>query len=473
MYREEFLEKNQFERSNQIPEGLFYEPSAIVVTDLIAKENINQLKKGLKKIILKYSTKKFLSGFSNINKTKQYIDNLNENITDNQSWINLGRFDFSSHPALDKDIAYFDIKLLNFSSSFLAIQFTIFMSEAKKRELSKLINEDYKGNLKQVTSYYGRKRKKSGARKKYTVTTYDKDSVKNISISELTTELKWEFFNRISMYIPTILHKSGAVPPSINIFKTNITLNNKNNFSFFNSIGYDSFRFLPISKSSGIIIELLTDSMNNKKYSDYTYIVNTNLKEKVEGYYDMDEQIVRELENLYPYLIKTHILKVMSNKFSSVSSYYRNKINNVRIKKKSYKKLLTLRYAYEKDINILKRLFDEVDWEYEKKKVESFPLENKNGLESPQIHAYKALTEYPFIIKSEFEKYQNYIKYEIENKLTLTSHLKDYKDEGRNYRLNIINILISTITFLSLLFPSVPKNLANQLKQVIIFLSNF
>ncbi|WP_192987775.1 hypothetical protein [Carnobacterium mobile] len=473
MYRDEFLEPPLFEKSNQIPDEFFYEPGVMIATDLVAKENINQLKSGLKKIILKYSTKKFLSSFSNINEIKQYVENLNENITDNQTWINLGRFDFSSHPTLDKEIAYFDIKLLNFSSSFIAIQFIIFMSNEQKRKLTKLINEDYKGNLKQVTSYYGRKRSKSGARKKYTVTTYDKDSIKNIKISEFTTELKWVLFNQVSKYIPTLLHRLGTVPPSVNIFKTNISLNDKKSASFLNSIGYDSFRFLPISESSSIIIDPLTDSLKNKNYSDYTYIVNTEFKEKHEGYLDMNHQIVHELEYLYLYLMKTHILKVMSNKISSVSSFYRNKVNNVRIKKKSYKKLLTLRYAYEKDTNIFKRLFEEIDWENEKKRLESFPFETMDNLERQHTHAYKVLTEYPFIIKGEIEKYQNYIKYEIENKLTLTSHLKDYKDEGRNHRLNIINILISTITFLSLLFPSIPIKLANQLKQVILFLSDF
>lgn len=473
IYKADYREKNGYERSNKIPDEVFYEPGVILATDLVAKENINQLKNGLKKIIMKYSTKKFLSGYSNIDTIKKYVDNLNENITDNQAWIDLGRFDFSKHPTLDKDIAYFDIKLLNFSSSFLAIQFRIFMSDEKKRELIKLINEDYKGNLKQVTSYYGRKKNKSGARKKYTVTTYDKDSVKKIKISEITTELKWELFNRISLYIPTLLHRSGAIPPSVNIFKTNISLNDNKNSSFLNSVGYVLFSFLPISKSSDMIIEPLTDSRKNKSYSDYTYIVNTEIKEKNEMYFDMDHQIVRELEEFYVYLMKTHILKAMSSKFSSISSFYRNKVNKVSIKKKSYKKLLTLRYAYEKDTDIFKRLFEEIDWGYEKRNLESFLLENKENLERPHIHAYKMLTEYPFIIKGEIEEYHNYIKYEIENKLTLTSHLKDYKDEGRNHRLNIINILISTITFLSLLFPSIPINLANKLKQVIIFLSNF
>ncbi len=471
IYRNEFLGNPRFEKSNQIPEYFSYEPVVTIATDLVAKENINQLKHGLKKIILKYYTKELFSGFQHTEEIKRYIDNLNENITDNDSWINIGRFDFSNHSHLDKDIAYFDIKVLNFSSSFLAIQFTISMSDERKRELTRLINEDYKGNSRKVNSYYKRKINKSGARKRYVLTTYNKDLVKHIKITEFTTELKWILFNQISKYIPIILHESGEIPPSINIFKTDITLEDNEKSSFLTSVGYNLSRALHISDTSSLVIDPITDSVNNTTFLDYTYIVDTKLKRK-EMYASLDDQIVDELDELYSYLIKTHMLKVLSNKFFLISSFYRNQINNVRIKKKSYKKLLALRYAYEKDTNIFKRLFEEIDWVYEKERIESFPLKNKDKLKSPYIYAYKSLTEHPFIIKEKIEKYKDYIKYEIENKITLTSHLKDYNDEGRNHRLNIVNLFISAITFLALLFPSIPINLANQFKKIFLLIPN-
>ena len=463
-YGYDFLDKFQFEQSNQIPDGYFYEPSTIIVTDLVAKENINQLKQGIKKIILKYSTKKFLGSFSNVNDINKYIDDLNGNITDNQSWKNLGRFDFSNYPNLDKEIEYYDMKIINFSSSFVAIQFKIFISDERKKELSKLINEDYNGNSKKIISYYQEKKNKLGGRKRYTISNYNKDNAKNTKINEFTTELKWTLFNQISNYIPTILHGLGEVPPSISVFKTNISLEENEMSHFLDSIG-NPVRGLPVLESSKLIIEPSTDYMNNRVYLDYTYVVNIrNKKEK--PYMSLEDEIITELENVYSKLIKTHILKVMNKKFTSVTSNYRNKVNNVKIKKKSYKKLLNLRYAYEKDINVFKRLFEEIDWEYEKERLESFYLEDNFKLEGYYRHAYNALIEYPFVKREEIEKYQNYIKHEIENKLTLTSHLKDYKDEGRNYRLNIINILISTITFLSLLFPGIPMTLANKFKEI-------
>lgn len=463
-YEYDFLDKFQFEESNQIPDGHFYEPSVIIVTDLVAKENISQLKQGINKIILKYSTKKFLGTFSNVNDINKYIDNLNENITDNQSWKNLGRFDFSNYPDLDKEIEYFDMKIINFSSSFVGIQFKIFISDERKRELIKLINDDYKGNSKKIISYYQRKKNKSGGRKRYTISTYSKNNAKNAKISEFITELKWRLFNKISKYIPTILHGLGEIPPSVNVFKTNITLEENERSQFLDSIG-DPLMGLPVLDNSRLVLEPITDYMNNRIYLDYTYVVNIENK-KENPYMSLENEIITELEYLYSKLIKTHILKVMSIKFTTVSSNYRNKVNNVKIKKKSYKKLLTLRYAYEKDINVFKRMFEEIDWAYEKKRLEDFSLEDKFKSESHYLYAYNTLTEYPFIIREEIEKYQNYIKREIENKLTLTSHLKDYKAEGRNHRLNIINISISTITFFSLLFPSIPMNLADKLRNI-------
>lgn len=465
-YQYSFTEKYGIEKSNQIPDGFFYEPGVIIATDLVAKENIVQVKKGLKRMILKYTTKKFFGGFSDITRIKNYIDNLNENITDNESWIKLGRFDFSDFPALDKNIAYFDIKLMNLSSSFIAIQFIIYMSDERKQELVKLINEDYKGNLKQVVSYYQRRKNKSGARKRYTVSTISKDYVKKMRISEFITEIKWILFNQISKDTPLLFHNLGVIPPSVNVFKTNITFDRNERLSFLYSVGYDSSVSLPISDDSTLIVDSTFGNLNDKDFLDYMYIVNTELSEQKDYYADMDHQIAYELEELYSYLMKTHILKVMSNNFSSMTSSYRNKIKNIKIKKRSYKKLLMLRYAYEKDIDFFKRLFEEIDWEYEKEKLSSLPIKNKESLDGPQLHTYQLITESPFFMKERIEKYQNYIRYELENKLTLTSHLKDYKIEGRNNRLNILNIFISTITFLSLLFPRIPIVLAKQLKEI-------
>ena len=59
-YQYSFTEKYGIEKSNQIPDGFFYEPGVIIETDLVAKENIVQVKKGLKRLILKYTTKKFV-----------------------------------------------------------------------------------------------------------------------------------------------------------------------------------------------------------------------------------------------------------------------------------------------------------------------------------------------------------------------------------------------------------------------------
>lgn len=314
-YEYDFLDKFQFEESNQIPDGHFYEPSVIIVTDLVAKENISQLKQGINKIILKYSTKKFLGTFSNVNDINKYIDNLNENITDNQSWKNLGRFDFSNYPDLDKEIEYFDMKIINFSSSFVGIQFKIFISDERKRELIKLINDDYKGNSKKIISYYQRKKNKSGGRKRYTISTYSKNNAKNAKISEFITELKWRLFNKISKYIPTILHGLGEIPPSVNVFKTNITLEENERSQFLDSIG-DPLMGFPVLDNSRLILEPITDYMNNRVYLDYTYVVNIeNKKEK--PYMSLENEIITELEYLYSKLIKTHILKVMSIKLGA------------------------------------------------------------------------------------------------------------------------------------------------------------
>lgn len=461
-----FIRDSPIKKSNQIDEDFFYEQHSIVATDLVAKENIQELKKSLETFQFKFSTKKFLGNFSNVDALENTINNLNNDVTDSNSWINIGRFDFSSNFTLNQNIDYFDIKIMNFSSSFFAIQFKIFMSDERKKNLAKLINENYKGNNKKLSSYYKQKKNKSGSHKAYTVTSFDEDDIKRKKINEFIIEIKWILFNEINKYLSTHFHSVGVPPPSLNIFKTNIDITSAKRSSFLRSIGYSLEDSLLVEDSTRLVLDDHQSLRNNNIFNDYTYVVNTENR-KDDTSISLDTMINFESEHIYSMLIRSHILKSLKPEMSFLNSFYRNKINNMRIKKNTYKKFLALRYEYEKHTNIYDRLFEEIDWKYEKNKFNDFILNNKIELNSSHNMIIYRLIEYPFSIKEQFKKHQDYIKSNIANKLKLTGYLNDYKNQGRDFRINVITLTITITTFLSLLFPSIPIRLRTNIKYLI------
>ena len=63
--------------SNSIPVAKYYIPVSVITTDLVAKEDITNLKEGLKQFVMKYMSHKFLGGTSSIYEMNKAINNIN------------------------------------------------------------------------------------------------------------------------------------------------------------------------------------------------------------------------------------------------------------------------------------------------------------------------------------------------------------------------------------------------------------
>lgn len=90
-----------FGKNYAVPEGKHCIPVCIITSDLILRENLPQLKKGLVKLLKKHHSHKYLGGFRSIDEVLTSVENMDDTLTWHYSSIDAGRFDFDALPSLE------------------------------------------------------------------------------------------------------------------------------------------------------------------------------------------------------------------------------------------------------------------------------------------------------------------------------------------------------------------------------------
>lgn len=239
-YNRIFQIQNRFRMdiSNSIPPEGYFVPVSIITIELIAKEDIKQLKSGIKRLILKNTSHKFMGGVQSWKDINDSIDNLfDENLFSNNAWLECGRFDFAQNKKLSNHIDYFDLKLINFSTSYVAVEIHIYLADNRKKQIVDIVNQNYREDRGVVYEHYSRNAKVSGAKKSVSIKRYNNSFLKSELLSDLIVESKWYLYNELSKFFPFILHKHGIIPPSLNLYKTNLVNKPKEDQEFWDSIG--------------------------------------------------------------------------------------------------------------------------------------------------------------------------------------------------------------------------------------------
>ena len=117
-YNRNFIEPWKFREIDlSIPDEMYFLPICIVTTDLVLREDIPRLKKGLKKMLIKYYSHKFLGGQSSIEEIMKNIENMDDTLTSWYNSVNIGTLDFETDSNLSEYISYFDMHIKNINTS--------------------------------------------------------------------------------------------------------------------------------------------------------------------------------------------------------------------------------------------------------------------------------------------------------------------------------------------------------------------
>jgi len=460
------------DKSSSIPEGKYCSPICAVTYDTVLRENIPQLKSGLKKLLKRNLSHKFVAGAQSLDKIFACIETMDDTLTAWHDWINVGVFDFEEENLLKNSISYFEIYIRNINSSHLAIETYLHFSEGFLAKQISIINNDYKDKTGHVYPALMRSRKASGGKQSQIICHYSDSALKSDLIYENFSMLKWQFYNQLQKFFPTVLHSKGISPPAVYIYKTNISYTETNTEEFWASVGIMGYAGQFIDNSRKLFFKIHQSGrydLHGRPSKDLVYLVNDTTIEHETGYYSPDLQIEHEFAmELSDPICKFQLLEVMNAAAASQLIDYKHKLHKIKLRKNKLHKLLKLRYLYERDIDFYRRYIHDNIWEWPQEKL-SRVFSNHKGR---SVYGYKSLTEAPIVAKEKIAEQIRIIGEEFDSKTSVLQHLSAYKSEAKNRKINLAMLLFTATTLLFVIFPKWSENVAKFLEYIWLIIKN-
>lgn len=461
------------DKSSAIPNGKYCSPICAIMYDTVLREDIPQLKSGLKKLLKRNLSHKFFGNAQSIDKIFTCIESMDDALTERYSWIHVGIFDFEEDHSLKDLISYFNIYIRNINSSYLVIETHLHFSSNFLKKQIDIINNDYKNKTGHVYPALMKNQKVSGGKQFRVVCHYSDSDLKSDLIYENFSILKWQFYSRLQKFFPTVLHSRGTPPPTVYIYKTNIHYTETDTKEFWASVGVMEYAGQFIENYSRKLFFKIQQSgrynLRGKPSRDVIYLVNDETMEHLAGYYSPDIQIVDEFAMEFSDLIcKFLLLEVMNDTVVSKLVAHKHKLQKIKLKKNKLHELLKLRYLYERDVDFYRRYTHDNIWR-EPQKMISHIFINHRGF---KIYDYKYLTEAPIVVKERIVEQMGMISEEFDSKISILQHLSAYKSESENRKINLIMLFFTATTLLFVVFPGWSENVASFLRCIWVFIKH-
>lgn len=461
------------QESNALPSHLYFRPKDIVVLDLFAKKDIEKAKIGLRKLYKKYYSHKFIMGASFDDDIEHILKGLDQALTTGKSWYRTSLFDFENHKELHKYVEYFEIQFLNVSPSYAAIEIFFSLTKEFEKEIECFIESDYENRNNQISKIWKKNKKKSGAVAGIATGGSDSnESAKSRIIYEQLEYVKKLCMKEINGLFSLFSRKFKNIY-GINVFETNIPCDDNLNMEIYNSIGMDLMDGFLLSKAEKLFVSTSTLYSVNKYESDMMYVYNPQLVDKNEAYPREHDYIKHRLRYFLVDMCIPVIYKNMGIYYYEQTIAYRNKIHRIEMNKRSYGKLLKLRYDFENqfyDFNIIKNQIPIDD-------VSCRLLQELEECDYVKYSCYRGIYPYKLFISIPqnmwhriVENYTN-LSNELERKIEIASNLKEYDNVKKGYRLSWYQFLVALITLYLVLYPEkvmvISEFITNIMKKII------
>lgn len=450
-----------FERSqtNSLPNNTYYKPTNILIYDLVQKQDLDKIKKGIFSLFKHNMSHKFLTIGRSQDDISKIIEDLNHTISTSKSWYNIGLFDFANNAKIDRYIHHFEIYLCNFSSSYIAVEAVITLSNAFQNEMDDFIRNDYKKPGMRAYKMWGRNSKKSGAKISYAIGKGMLNAcAKNILINEQLQFVKKMFLRQISKFLPIMQYSKGMELHSINVFETNIDFEKgiPNSRNVLQSLGLDDMYGFFLSKAECLYYSSSSPREENAFQFDMVFVVNPNKIDNYAGFVTPQNlSLYRLTQNYMMSLYTMVIIKNLSINYSRIISEFRNRENAIKTTQYSHKKLLKLKYEIERVYYSYSKIDHEFSVEKESKEINKL-LEEYHFVKKSVMHgdhSYEGFSYQPKnlwkLIKINYDE----LMIDLNNKIDISSSLTNYYDVKKNSRVSWIQLVIAISTFVLLIFP--------------------
>lgn len=429
------------------------------------------MKKGINKLLKKFAGgDRFLPLYhEGFDKTSSKIEQMDSSMLRWYDSLKCGVFEFHNQNLHDI-VDYFSLTIRNVNTSFLAVEFKIYLMPDKKKELEEIISRDYHEKKSFVNKSVAR-RNKGGLKDSYSMVYYGDESLKSDRIYEWISCVEWSFFECIKKYIPLVFHNRGIIPPRIEIYYTDIDYHDNNRF-FWESIGVVPCQGQFIDERQKMFFEVSLSGRYEKRFGNvrYLYIVKDDGIE-IGQLKSVKDQVYYHMDNFAGEYFKCMFLNTMIQTMASTIILDKRKLDAIKLKKNRFKALLKLRYRFEREVDAFERLCRDDIW---KQSIETLGNEIyqyskiiTNKAINTWIRTYKIEAESALRgaehIKGEIEV----IRKDFDDKQKILQHLAGYKDTSRTLLINIIMLFIAVVTLFFVIFPEKAGGLANVIRVLV------
>ena len=474
--RYELFQNHPWEQeSNALPSGLYFTPKDIVVLDLIAKKDISSVKRGIIKLYKRYYSHKFLLSTSFNNDIDKILMGLDQAISKGRSWYRTNIFDFENSKNLKRYIDYFEVEFLNICSSYAAIEFIFHFSKEFTGEIENFISENYENKEKHISKIWKRNNKKNGAILGIAVGGEDtNESAKSRIIYEQIEYVKLLCMQEMNAIFP-LFSKRDKTLYGINIFETNIACDESLPLHIYGSLGINLAKGFLLSSAEKLFVSTDTLYSEDEYETDMMYIYNDQLVTDYDGFENAHNYIVKKMGWFLKDMALAIIYKNMGIYYYNQIVIYRNRINGIKMNIRSYKKLLQLKYEFEKsfyDFNIIR---EQIPIERESERMLHKLEECDYARYSCYLgyHPYKLFVAIPKNQWHSIIENYDYLSQELDKKIEIAASLKGYKDVRKGYHISWYQFIVAIITLYLMIYSEMIEKITKLIEKIMNVIKEF
>lgn len=450
--------------NNSLPEGKFLKLDQIVTADLIYREDIKKLQKGIRRLLKERRSSRFLGlPIEGLDEICSRLEKMDSALLSWYEEVRCGIFEFKGL-SLESSIDHFVLSIKNMNSSYLELEFCIHLTDQKQQELYEIINSNYREERGYAHSSLTSRSNSGGAFESYTVVHFNNDYLKADKIYEFISYIEWEFYEELKSFFPFMLHRRGIMPPRIEIYYTDIDYR-ENHKGFWHSIGISDYQGQFLDDRQKVFFNCGLSGRYERYQPDnrLLYIIKDDGIElgqlesvKDDVYFHIQEYAIEYFRFLF--------LQILSKETGKLVVSYKHRLDKIKLHRNRLKGLLKLKYAFSRDVDYYSRYIRDDNWEESIKKLEdtySDSDELMKKITKPVYPSYKNFCN--GALRSSKETYQNtnILLSEFENKGNILQNLSDYRNTARSMKLNAVMLFIAAVTLFFVIFPERVESVAN------------
>ena len=449
---------------NAVPTGKHVILDHFVTSDLVFREDVEKLHKGLKWLLLHhYPYGEFVSQpIQSVEEMDNKISEIDKDMSLWHSWNFIGLFDFHGSKLQDS-IDHFSLGIRSINTSFFALEFTIYLTDEKKNKLSETIKKDINRKKYSVHKVISR-RKNKRLTYQYAIGWESDESTKSQEINNAISSLEWDFYEAMK-HLPLFFHRNNIQPPRIDVFLTDIDYH-EDHFWFWKSVGINRTSGQFIDENHKVFFPSEWRGNNNR----LLYVVRDDVQLSGDEWsrYTIMDQVYGHLQEFAGEYFKFLFLRLFFTSVKDNIAKYKRKLDRLKLRKRKFRVILKLRYKFEKETDAFKRYSRENIWQGSIDHLRELYKDNDELIKKIKFNVHyltcNKFCDRTCSVMQRLSDRISEIETDFEDKRVILQHLVEYKNSRKSWILSILMFVIAASTLLFVIFPDDAVSLSNWIR---------